>query len=93
MFENVFKILKITKKKFCTFLTQGGGRGGVHNSYNRTSQKMYTTFLSISALFLLLRLGYGAAPLLGSSRRLLVKRSIHYETIFWITNFHFYIFL
>ena len=27
MFENVFKLLKITKKN-CTFLTQGGGRGG-----------------------------------------------------------------
>ena len=27
MFENVFKLLKISKKFFCTFLIQGGGRG------------------------------------------------------------------
>ena len=34
MFENVFKLLKL-KFFFFTFLTQGGGRGGVHNSLSR----------------------------------------------------------
>ena len=36
MFENVFKILKITKKNFAHFFNKGGGGGGVQNSYNRT---------------------------------------------------------
>ena len=28
MFENVFKILKITKKKFAHFFNKGGAQGG-----------------------------------------------------------------
>ena len=36
--ENVLKFLKITKKNLYIFDTRGGGqggRGGVHNSFNR----------------------------------------------------------
>ena len=39
MFENVFKILKITKKNFAHFFNKGGG-GGVQISFSRKLQVM-----------------------------------------------------